>query len=76
MWLHGNCAPLGFAAAFSQVANEFLARVELCACRLVPVEIAYQTNAERDVVQIIAVHVAAVDLTAPTVADFDLAVAR
>src|SRR5439155_9425587 len=48
----------------------------LCARRLVAVEVAYQTNAERDVVQIIAVHVAAVDLTAPAVADFDLAISR
>jgi len=44
-------------------------------CRLIAIEIADQTNAERDVVQIIAVNVAAIDLSAPTISDFDLAVA-
>ena len=42
---------------------------------MIAVEIADQTNPERDVVQVIAVDVAAVDLPAPTVADLDLAVA-
>ena len=75
MWLHRNGAPLGFAATFAQVADEFFARVELRARWLVAIEIAYQTNAERNVVQIIAVNVAAVDLTPPAIAHFDLAVA-
>ena len=75
VWLHWYRASLGFAAAISQKANEFLTCVELCARRLVSIEIAYETNAERDVVQIIAVHMAAVDLAAPSIADFDLAVA-
>ena len=42
---------------------------------MIAVEIADQTNPERDVVQVIAVDVAAVDLTPPTIAHFDLAVA-
>ena len=75
MWLHRNRAPVGFAATFAQVTDEFFARVELRARRLVAIKIAYQTNAQRDVVQIIAVHVAAVDLTSPPIAHFDLAVA-
>ena len=74
MWLHRYRASLRFAAAVSQVADEFLTRVELRVRRLVSIEIAYKTNAQRDVVQIIAVHMAAVDLTAPAIADFDLAV--
>ena len=41
---------------------------------MVAVEIADQTNPERDVVQIIAVDVSAVDLPPPTVAHFDLTV--
>ena len=40
------------------------------------IEIADQTNAERYVVQIIAVHVPAVDLAAPAIAHFNLAVSR
>ena len=75
MRLHRNRAPLSFAATFAQVTDEFFARVELRARWLVAIEIAYQTNAERNVVQIIAVHVAAVDLTPPAIAHFDLAVA-
>ena len=76
MWLHGNVASACPAAALSQVTDEFFARVELRARWLVAIKIAYQTNAERNVVQIIAVHVAAVDLAPPTIAHFDLPVAR
>src|SRR6476659_5700046 len=75
VWLHRYRTSLGFAAAISQQANELLTCVELCARRLVSIEIAYETNAERDVVQIIAVHMTAVYLTPPSIADFDLAVA-
>ena len=75
MWLHRDVASVGLAATFAQVTNEFFARVELRARWLVAIEIAYQTNAERNVVQIIAVNVAAVDLTPPTIAYFNLAVA-
>jgi len=76
MWPHRDIASFGFAATFSQVANEFFARVELRARWLVAIEIAYQANAQRDVVQIIAVYVTAVDLAPPAIAHFDLAVAR
>ncbi len=74
MWPHRNGAPVRLAAAFSQVADEFFARIELSARRLAAIEVAHQTDAERDVVQVIAVHVAAVDLTAPAIPYFDLAV--
>ncbi len=72
---HRDVASVGLAATFAQVADEFFTRIELRARRLVAIKIAYQTNTERNVVQIIAVHVAAVDLTPPTIAHFDLAVA-
>ena len=75
MWFYRYRASLGFAAAVSQITNEFLTCVELSARRLVSIEIAYETNAERDVVQIIAVHMTAVYLAPPSIADFDLAVA-
>ena len=75
VWLHRYSTSLSFAAAVSQIANEFLTCVELCARRLVSIEIAYETNAERDVIQIIAVNMTAVDLAPPSIADFDLAVA-
>lgn len=76
MWLHGDLASLSLAATFAQEANEFFASVQLRARWLVAIKIAYQTNAERNVVQIIAVHVAAVDLTPPAITHFDLTVTR
>ena len=75
MWFHGDGAPLGFAATFSQVADEFFTRVELRTRWLVAIKIAYETNAQGNVVQIIAVHVAAIDLAPPPIANLDLAVA-
>ena len=75
MGFYRNVASSGAAAPFAQITDEFVARVELCARWLIAVKVAYQTNAERNVVQIIAVHVAAVDLSPPAVAHFDLAVA-
>jgi hypothetical protein len=74
MRLHGDLAPINFAAAFSQVTDKFFARVELRARWLIAIKIAYQTNAERNVVQIIAMHMAAVDLATPAIAYFDLPV--
>ena len=64
-----------FAATLPQVTNELFARFELSASRLIAIEVANQTNSERNVVEIIAVDVATVDLPSPTVAYFDLAVA-
>ncbi len=64
-----------FAAALTKIANQFLTTIELRTGRLIAVEITNQTNAERDVVQIIAVDVAAINLPAPAIANFDLAVA-
>ena len=76
MWSHRNGAPVTLAATFSQKADEFVARVKLGARWLAAIEIAYQTNAERNIVQIITVHVAAVNLAPPPIAYFNLAVAR
>jgi len=64
-----------FSAALTKIANQFLTTIELRTGRLIAVEIADQTNAEGDVVQIIAVDMAAVDLPTPAIADFDLTIA-
>jgi hypothetical protein len=72
---HGNISSVDLPAALSQITNEFFARFELRTCWLVPIEIAHQTNTERNVVQVIAVHVAAVDLAPPAIAYFYLAIA-
>jgi len=67
---------IDFPAAFPQIIDQLFARLQLTPRRLTAIEIAYQTNAERDVVQIVAVHMPAIDLAPPAIADFDLAVAR
>ena len=66
---------IDFSAAFPQIIDQLFAGLQLTARRLTAIEIADQTNAERDVVQIVAVHVSAVDLAPPAIAHFDLAVA-
>ena len=74
MWPHRNRTPVGLTTTFSQIADEFLGCVKLRARWLATIEIADQTNAERNVVQIIAVHMSAVNLAAPAIAHFNLAV--
>ncbi len=76
MRFHDGVVIVDLAAALPQVADEFLAALELRARRLVAIEIADQTNAERDVIQVITMHMPAVDLPAPAIAHFNLAVAR
>jgi len=61
-------------AAFSQIIDQLFARFQLAARRLIAIEIADQTNAKSDVVEVIAVHVAAIDLPPPAIANLDLAV--
>ena len=72
---HRDLSSVDLAATFSQVTDEFFARIELRARWLVAIKIADQTNAERNIIQIIAVHVAAVDLAPPAISYFDLTVA-
>ena len=74
MWPHNDIVTGSLAAALPQVADQLFARFKLCTGRLVAIEIAYQTDSERDVVQVIAVDMAAIDLAAPAITDFDLAV--
>ena len=65
-----------FPAAFSQILDQLFARFQLTPRRLTAIKIADQTNAERDVVQVVAVHVPAIDLAPPAIAHLDLAVSR
>ena len=75
MGAHDGVMCINFPAAFSQIINQLFAGLQLPAGRLIAIEIAHQTNAERDVVQVIAVNVSAVYLTAPAITHFDLAIA-
>ncbi len=63
------------ADALAQVGDEFVQGGVLVARGHVAVEIAHQADAQRDVVEVVAVDVAAVDLSRPARADLDLAVA-
>ena len=71
---HGVTA-VDFPAAFAQVINQLFARFQLAARWLVAIEIAHQTNPKRDVVQVVAVDVSALNLPAPAIAHFDFSVA-
>ena len=64
-----------FSAALTKITDQFLTRFQLFAPRLIAIEIANQANSEGDVVQVIAMDVATIDLPAPAIADFDLAIA-
>jgi hypothetical protein len=81
-WIHLTMRPddgvmrIDFPAALPQIIDQLFARCQLTARRLTAVEIADQTNAECDVVQIVAVHVPAIDLAPPAIPDFDLAISR
>jgi len=63
------------SATLAQVTNQFFARFELRTRGLIPIEIADETDSQRDVVEIIAVHVATIDLPPPAVAHLDLPIA-
>ena len=66
---------VGFSNTLAQVTDQFLKRFELLCCGVVVVEIPNQADAERDVVEVIAVNMTSVDLPAPAVSDLDLAIA-
>jgi hypothetical protein len=70
-----NLMGVDLAAPLPKIANQFLATLQLRARRLVAIEISHQTNAKGDVVQVIAVDMAPVDLPSPAIAHFDLPVA-
>ena len=63
------------SATIPQIANQFFGGFELGAGWLIAIEIAYEANAEPDVVHIIAVNVATIDLSAPAIANLDPAIA-
>lgn len=75
MGTHWNWPSVSFSAAFSQISDQLLARVELGTRRLIAVEITDQADSESNVIEKIAVHMTAVNLTAPAIAHLDFAVA-
>ena len=65
---------IDFSATLPQIADQFFAGFELSAGRLIPVEVPDQANAKGNVIEVIAVDMAAIDLATPAIADFDFAV--
>jgi len=76
MRAHHQGASFALPTTFPQVANQLLRRFKLRAGWLIAIEIAHKTNAETDVVHVVAVDVAAVDLAPPAIPYFDLTVPR
>lgn len=60
----------------TEIGAEFVECSHLILGGCVSVEIAHETDAERDVVQVVARDMAAVDLSSPPVSDFDFSIAR
>lgn len=71
---HDRIMRIDLPATSAQVTDQLFARIELRARRLIAVKISDETNAEPDVVQIIAVNMAAIDLPSPSVTNFDLSI--
>src|SRR4051812_40636546 len=73
---HGNVTGLDPATTLAQISDQLLGRLELRAGWLIAIEISDKANAKRDVVQVIAVDMSAIDLPTPAIAHLDLSVAR
>jgi hypothetical protein len=67
-------ASIHFSNSLPQVTNEFIQRFKLSVGWEIAIEIADQANANTDIVQVIAVDVAARQLLDPSVTNFDLAI--
>ena len=73
---HDGFAAFDAAHAASQIFEQLGEGIDLRLGGGVPIEVAHQTDADGDVVEIIAGNMAAIDLSPPAVADFNLSVAR
>ena len=67
-------ASIHFSDSLPQVPNQFIERFKLSMGREVAIEIADQANTDSDIIQIIAVDVAARHLLHPSIANFDLTI--
>ena len=60
----------------SEVADELVQSFVLGFCGQIAIEIAHETDADGNIVQIVAVNVASTELAIPPISNFDLAVSR
>lgn len=71
---HNRVAAVDFAHPLSKISNQFVQGFVLRPGGEIAIEVSHQANAERDVIEIVAVDVSACELNYPTIADFDLPV--
>lgn len=57
-----------------KIADELVEGFVFGFCGQIAIEIAYQTDADRNIVQIVAVNMATAELAKPAIPNFDLAV--
>lgn len=76
MRTHYKRTTIAFPATLLKVTDQFFARIQLSSRWLITIEIANKTNPESNIVQVVAMHMATIDLTPPSVANFDLAIPR
>lgn len=74
--MHDRLPPLSLSNPVAEVGDKLFQRHNLSFGRCVAVEVANETDAKGDVVEVVAGYVAAVNLPGPAAADFNLAVAR
>ena len=65
-----------FSDADAEVGDEFIEGCELGGGRPVAIEITDEANTQRDIIEVVAGDVSAVDLAGPAVANFDFSIAR
>ena len=75
MGIDNGLASLSLADAVTEIPDEFLKRSDLGLGRNIPIEISDKTDAEGDVVQIVACNMASVQLGRPAVSYLDLPIA-
>ena len=76
MGFHDGEPPVRLADSNAEVADELVQREQLRLRWRVAVKITDQANAERDVIEVITMHMTAVDLPFPAIPHFDLPISR
>ena len=71
---YNRIATVDFTNSLPQVTNQFIQSFVLSSGREIAIEVADEANAERDVIEIVAVDVASGELNYPPIADLDLAI--
>ena len=73
---HDRISSIHFADTPPEVADQFVKRFVFRLGRQISVEVAYEADANRDIVEIVAMDVSAVELPGPPVPDLNLTIPR